>query len=147
MEITIRSAEESDFEQILGLINELAVFEKMPEKMTNSIERMKKEKEFFNCFVAETEDKKIIGYATYIFCYFTWVGKSLYMDDLYIKPEFRSCGIGTKLIDKVISFAKDSGCHKVRWQVSNWNSPAITFYKKLGAIIEPDEQNCELIMD
>ncbi len=144
-EIRIRPVEESDFSQIVSLFKDFAIFEKAPEKMTNSVERMNKEKAFFNCFVAETEDNQIIGYVTYFFGYYTWIGKSLYMDDLYVKPEYRANGIGTKLIDKVIEFAKDSECHKLRWQVSEWNKPAIGFYKNIGAQVDGSEQNCDLI--
>jgi len=147
MEITIRNAVELDFPQIVELIRELAIFEKTPQKMTNNVEKMTKEKEFFNSFVAETTDKKIVGYTTYIHCYFTWVGKSLYMDDLYVKPEFRGKGIGTKLLQQVIVYAKSSQCHKIRWQVSSWNTPAMDLYRKLGASIDGVEQNCELILD
>ena len=146
MDITIRKAKESDFEQINALFKELAIFEKVPEKMANSVEMMKAEKDFFGCFVAETPDKEIIGYTVFFFCYFTWFGKSLYMDDLYIKPDFRGAGGGTKLINKVIQYAKETGCHRVRWQVSNWNAPAIDFYRKLGAEISTIEQNCDLLI-
>ncbi len=146
-EIRIRAVEETDFLQIVSLFKEFATFEKMPEQMTNSVERMSKEKDFFHCFVAETKDKKIIGYATYFFCYYTWIGKSLYMDDLYVKPEYRANGIGTKLINKVIQFAKDSECNKLRWQVSDWNKPAIDFYTHIGAKIDSNEHNCDLIFD
>lgn len=147
MEINIRSVEETDFEQIINLFRELAVFEKLPEKMINSVERMHIEKEFFNCFVAETTDKIIVGYATYFFAYYTWIGKSLYMDDLYVKPEFRGKGVGTKLINQVIDFAKKSGCHKLHWQVSGWNKQAMEYYKRLGATVDNTEHNCDLILD
>ena len=146
-EVRIRAVEETDFLQIVSLFKEFATFEKMPEQMTNSVERMSKEKNFFHCFVAETKDKKIIGYATYFFCYYTWIGKSLYMDDLYVKPEYRANGRGTKLINKVIQFAKDSECNKLRWQVSDWNKPAIDFYTHIGAKIDSNEHNCDLIFD
>jgi GNAT superfamily N-acetyltransferase len=147
MEIKIRSSKETDYSQIVDLFKAFATFEKLPEKMTNSVDRMNKEKDFFNCFVAETSDNKIIGYVTYFFCYYTWTGKSLYMDDLYVQHEYRAKGVGTKLINKVIEFAKDSKCHKLRWQVSNWNKPAIDFYKNIGATIDSVEQNCDLILD
>lgn len=124
---------------------ELAEFENHPEKMVNSVERMKAEKKNFNGWVIETPDNKIVGYATYFFCYFTWIGKSLYMDDLYVKPEFRGMGLGTQLINKVIQYAKEEGCHKLRWQVSAWNNRAMDFYKKLGAEIDGTEQNCDLV--
>jgi GNAT superfamily N-acetyltransferase len=107
---------------------------------------MKDEQEFLNCWVMETPDNKIIGYVTYFFCYYTWTGKAMYMDDLYVKPEFRGTGIGTQLINKVIQYAKETGCHKLRWQVANWNSLSINFYKKLGAEINSLEQNCALML-
>jgi len=147
MEITIRNAVESDFPQIVDLFMEFATFEKMPDKMTNTVEKMIEEKDFFHCFVAESSDKKIIGYATYFFGYYTWIGKSVYMDDLYVKPEYRASGTGTLLIGRVIELAKSSQCHKLRWQVSNWNNPAIGFYKSIGATIDSTEQNCDLIFD
>lgn len=147
MEITIRSAKETDYSQIIDLFKDFAAFEKLPEKMTNSVNRMIKEKDFFNCFVAETNDKIIVGYVTYFFCYYTWIGKSLYMDDLYVTPEYRANGIGTRLINRVIEFAKNSQCHKLQWQVSEWNKPAIDFYKNIGATIDSVEQNCDLILD
>lgn len=145
MEINIRAAREDDFEQIVELFREFALFEKLPERMTNSVEQMQAEKDFFNGFVAETDNGKIVGYATYFFVYYTWVGKSLYMDDLYVQPQYRSLGLGTQLIKKVIDYAKLSGSRKMRWQVSKWNTPAIDFYKKLGAVIEDTEQNCDLL--
>ena len=147
MNIKIRKAIESDFEQVNILFREFAEFEKLPEKMINSVERMKLEKELFNCFVAETPDNEIVGYAMYFFCYFTWTGKSLYMDDLYVKPDYRGVGIGSLLINKVILHAKETGCHKLRWQVSNWNKPAKDFYRKLGAEISDVEQNCDLMIN
>jgi len=147
MEITIRKAEESDFVQINALFKEFAEFQNSPEKMINSVEMMKAEKDFFDCFVVEKPDGKIIGYAVFFFCYFTWTGKALYMDDLYIKPNFRGSGIGTRLINKVVRYAIETGCHKVRWQVSDWNKPAINFYKKLGAEISIVEQNCDLVLE
>lgn len=145
--MNIRKVEDTDFEQLNALFKEFAAFEMLPEKMTNTVERMKEERDFFHCFVAETSDKKIVGYVTYFFCYYTWIGKSLYMDDLYVMPECRGRGIGTILINTVIRFAKETGCHKLRWQVSEWNKPAIEFYRKLGAEIDGVEQNCDLLLD
>ncbi len=147
LRINIRTVEETDFAQLIELFKEFAAFEKLPDKMVNSIDRLLKEKEYFNCFVAETQDKKIIGFASYFFSYYTWIGKSIYLDDLYVKPEYRANGIGTRLINQVIEFAKSTQCHKLRWQVSEWNKPAIHFYKKMGATIDNVEMNCDLILD
>ncbi len=144
--ITLRNANQNDFSTMLELFLEYATFEKMPEKMTNSLERMLAEKELFHSFVAETTEGEIVGYTTYFFCYPSWIGKSLYIDDLFVKENYRGKGSGTSLIRKAIKYAEESGCHKVRWQVSNWNTPAIDFYKKLGAEISTTEQNCNLVL-
>lgn len=68
------------------------------------------------------------------------------MDDLYVKPEYRGLGLGTKLINEVISFARSQNCHKVRWQVSEWNTNSIEFYKSLGAKLDNLEYRCDLIL-
>jgi GNAT superfamily N-acetyltransferase len=67
------------------------------------------------------------------------------MDDLYVKPAYRGKGIGKRLLNQVIDFAKQTGCHKLHWQVSSWNQPAIEFYQSLGATIDPVESNCDLV--
>ena len=145
MAVTIRKIEESDYLVLISLFKEFALFEKLPEKMTNSVEQMLREKEYLTGFVAVNAADEILGYATYFFGYYTWIGKSLYMDDLYVRPDFRGTGIGTKLINEVIAFAKAENCKKLRWQVSEWNQPAIDFYKSLGANVDAVESNCDLL--
>lgn len=147
MNINIRIATEDDFPSILLLIKELAAFEKAPEKVTNSVEQMKKEKELFRCFVAETESKEIVGMALYFFAYYTWVGKSLYLDDIYVKESFRKQKIGTALLRKIFNVAREEGCRRVRWQVLHWNQPAIQMYKKCGAEINDEWLNCDFDSD
>ena len=143
-DIRIEAIEERDFPELVALFKEFALFEKLPEKMLNSVDRMEHEKNFINGFTVKSEDGRIVGYVTFFFAYYTWTGKALYMDDLYIRPECRGCGLGTLLIKKVIAFAKENCCRKLRWQVSNWNDPAICFYENLGAEINRVEINCDL---
>lgn len=145
--ILIRAAAEADFNQLILLFKEFSVYQKLPGRMKNNFNQLKEEKDFFHGFVAETSDKKIIGYATWFFTYYTWSGKGLYIDDLYIVPEFRGKGIGTLLMERITSFAKENKCHKVRWQVSHWNTSAIEFYRKMGAEIDDLEKNCDLNLD
>ena len=140
----IREATEKDFPAILNLIKELALFEKAPEKVTNTVEQMKEEQNFFEALVAEKEGGEIIGFALYYFVYYTWVGKSLYLDDLYVKEKYRGNKIGYALLDKVIAFGKDNSCKRIRWQVLDWNEPAIAFYNKLGARLDNEWINCDL---
>jgi len=146
MNMTIRKIEEKDFAELIALFHEFALFEKLPDKMTNSVTQMKAEKEYLHGFVAVSESDTIVGYVTYFFAYYTWTGKSLYMDDLYITREFRGLGMGTRLIREVIDFAKSNDCKKLRWQVSEWNKPAIEFYQSLGATVDSVESNCDLIL-
>jgi len=142
MNSNIRKAKEEDFPAILSLIKMLAEFEKAPEKVTNSVEQMKQEKEHFQCFIAETDTGEIVGMALFYFVYYTWVGKSLYLDDIYVKESFRKQKIGTDLLRKVFEIARAENCKRVRWQVLNWNKPAIEMYKKCGAEIDDEWLNC-----
>lgn len=144
MAYTIRKGEEGDFEAILGLIKELAAFENASEKVLNTVEQMKAEQDLFHCFVVEEEEtKEILGMALYYFAYYTWVGKSLYLDDLYVKKTCRGQGIGSALLEQLFDVAREANCKRVRWQVLNWNEPAIALYKKCGATIDNEWSNCD----
>jgi len=125
------------------LIKELAAFQNSPEKVINTVEQMKEEKNFFRCFVAENEQKEIVGMASYFFAYYTWVGKSFYLDDLYVKESCRGQKIGTLLLRHLFEIAKTENCKRVRWQVSDWNKTALEFYKKCGAEIEEEYCICD----
>ena len=147
MNISLRNIQEEDFPTLISLFQEFAEFEKLPAKMTNSVEQMMEEKEYLKGFVAASGTGEILAYVTCFFAYYTWVGKSLYMDDLYVRQDFRGRGIGTQLINKVIELAKAESCKKLRWQVSGWNQPAIDFYKSLGAKVDSVESNCDLVLN
>lgn len=142
MNITIRQATEDDYPSILSLIKELAEFENASEQVTNSIELMKKEKDYFLCYVAENGENEIVGMALFYFVYYSWVGKSLYLDDIFVKENFRKHKIGTALLKKVFEIAKKENCKRVRWQVLDWNQPAIEMYKNSGAVIDNEWLNC-----
>lgn len=142
MDVKIRPGTEDDFPAILGLIKELAEFENASGKVTNSVERMKKEQDCFDFHVAEL-DGEIVGMALYYTVYYTWVGKSMYLDDIYIKQVHRGKGIGTLLLAKVFEAAQKQGCQRLRWQVLDWNVGAIGFYEKIGATIDKEWYNCD----
>jgi ribosomal protein S18 acetylase RimI-like enzyme len=142
MNITVRPATEDDFPAVLSLIKELAEFERAPEKVTNSVEQMKQEQDLFRCFVAETETREIVGMALFFLAYYTWIGKSIYLDDIYVKRSLRQQKIGTALLNKVFEVARAEKCKRVRWQVLDWNEPAISFYRKCGAEISGEWLNC-----
>jgi GNAT superfamily N-acetyltransferase len=147
MNISIRKATNLDFPVILTLIRELAAFEKAPEKVTNTVEQMRQEQDLFRCFVAETEKGEIVGMALYFFAYFTWVGKSLYLEDIYIKEAYRKLKIGTALLNRIFDVAREENCKRVRWQVLKWNESAIQMYKKNGAEIDDEWLNCNYDAD
>lgn len=142
MEIKIREASEADYGSIMDMIKELARFERAEEKVKNSVSRMRREKRFFRALIA-SENGRIIGYAVFFFAYYTWVGKSLYLDDIYVKPRYRGKKAGTALLKKVFEIAAKEGCKRVRWQVLDWNKNAIKFYSKHGARIDESWLNCD----
>ena len=142
----IRQAEEEDFENILRLIQEFSLFQQTPEKVTIDLEQMKAQKDLFKCLVAQTSNGDIIGFASFYYAYYSWSGKAMYLDDLYVMESHRKQSVGKKLLDAVIDLAKREQCKKVRWQVSGWNSYAIAFYKKMGANIDSTEINCDLVL-
>lgn len=129
----IRKAEPSDFIHIYELIKALAVFENEPNEPSNSLKKFIEDgtakQPKFQVLVAEVE-QKIVGIALYYFGYSTWKGSMLYLDDLVVKEEFRKLGIGKKLMDELISIAKEERIHQIRWHVLDWNENAINFYKK-----------------
>ena len=142
MNITIRKGIEADYPAIIDLINEFALFQKTPERVTNTVEQMRADNNLFQCFVAVDDRNRIVGYAAWFLAYFSWTGKALYLDDLYVVESARGLAIGTRLLQTVIDHATATNCVKVRWQVSNWNKTAIAFYRKMGAQIDDVEMNC-----
>lgn len=140
----IRPYQKQDLPAILELIKELALFEKAPEKVTNTVPLMEQEMDYFHCYVAESTDGEILGMALYYFVYYTWVGKSLYLDDIVVKSSRRGNGIGTQLLEAVLETGKKAACKRIRWQVLNWNQPALDFYKKYGCTFDEEWVNCDI---
>ncbi len=104
---------------------------------------MKEESAYFDCFIAENEKNKIIGIALTFTAYSTWVGRYLFLEDLIVNENYRGNKIGSKLINMVFELAKKQKVERVRWQVLNWNKPAIEFYKKINATIDKEWYNCD----
>jgi ribosomal protein S18 acetylase RimI-like enzyme len=144
MSYSIRPYTKADIPQIIVLIKELAEFENATDQMKNTAELMEQEADYFHCLVVENEEKNIIGMALYYYCYYTWVGKSLYLDDLIVTAAHRGKGIGTLLLKKVIDTGKQANCKRIRWQVLDWNENAIALYEKMGAKIDKGWYNCDI---
>ncbi len=134
---TIRQAKEADTELIFSLIRKLAVYEKMEDAVITSAEELREQlfvKENAQVLIAE-EAGTAIGFALYFFNFSTFVGRSgLYLEDLYIEPEYRGKGYGKQLFVQLATLAKEKNCGRMEWSVLNWNTPAINFYKSLGAV-------------
>jgi ribosomal protein S18 acetylase RimI-like enzyme len=146
MSIIVRPVTDKDLPAIFLLIKEFAVFQRTPEKLTVSLDQMQSEKDYFNAFVAEDAGEGIVGFASYYFAYYSWTGKAIYLDDLYVKESSRGQSIGSQLLDALIALAQKNKFKKIRWQVSKWNEKAIRFYKKLGAVTDDTEMNCDLLI-
>lgn len=141
MEINIRRAEEKDMAAVLELINELAVFEKEPDAViideNDLIRDGFGENPAFYCFVAEANGK-IEGMALVYFRYSTWKGKTVHLEDLIVREEFRGKGLGSALYTEVIKFAAEQKVKRTEWVVLNWNKGAADFYRRSGADVMED---------
>jgi GNAT superfamily N-acetyltransferase len=142
--IFIRTADVTDYETLYSMMRDFAHFQKTPERLTLTLEQLKVDKDIFQCIVAVTSDNQIVGFSTWFFAYYSWTGKAVYMDDLYVVELYRNQGVGSRLIEAVIQVAKNAGCTKVKWQVSRWNDAGIRYYKKIGATIDEIDINCDL---
>ena len=136
MSFIIRKGEEKDVQSVFDLITELAVFEKEPEAVEITVEDLLKDgfsdKPRFNLFVAE-EDSKIIGIALFYERYSTWKGKTIHLEDLIVTKSKQKIGAGKALYSAVLKYAHDNGFNRVAWEVIDWNTNAIDFYKSTGA--------------
>ena len=147
MDFIVRKGTQKDLPDVLRLVRELALFEKAPLEVTNTVNDMESdlfgEKPAAGFHVAVLKNE-IVGIAVYFIKYSTWKGKGLYLDDLIVTESQRGNGIGQKLFDAFMGEAKRTGAKQVHWQVLDWNTSAIDFYKKLGASIEAEWLDCKM---
>lgn len=147
MSFSIRRAQPADCGRLMELVRELAVFEKAPDEVTVTDEHFLESgfaaTPVWWAFVAEA-DGIIQGFALYYIRFSTWKGKRLYLEDLLVTEAMRGKGMGKALFDRVIEEGKEKGLSGMVWQVLDWNQPAIDFYKKNGANIDPGWHNCSL---
>ncbi len=140
----IRKAAPKDMQAVVELITELAVYEKAPEQVEITAERLIKdgfgEHPQFYILLVEL-DAEIIGMAFYYYKYSTWKGRCLYLEDLVVKEEHRKSGVGSLLFEEVIRVAKHEKVKRMEWQVLDWNEPAIKFYNKYNAELDPEWMN------
>jgi GNAT superfamily N-acetyltransferase len=136
MSFIIREGQKKDAQAVLDLITELAVFEKEPEAVEITVDDLLKdgfsENPKFKLFVAE-EDSVVIGIALFYERYSTWKGKSIHLEDLMITESKRKIGAGKALYSAVLKYAHDNNFNRVAWEVIDWNTNAVNFYKSTGA--------------
>jgi GNAT superfamily N-acetyltransferase len=137
MATTIRAATVADVPRILALIRGLAEYEREPDAATATEADLLRDgfgpNPFFFCLMAE-HDGQTAGFALYFFNYSTWMGRpGLYLEDLFVEPQFRGMGIGKALLQRVAAIAIGKNCRRMQWEVLDWNTPAIEFYRAMGA--------------
>jgi GNAT superfamily N-acetyltransferase len=133
----IREATEADVPLILRFIRDLAVYEKLEHKVVTT-EAVLRQTLFGNPRFAEVvfavEEGVQAGFALFFHNYSTFLGQpGIYLEDLFVKPEYRGRGIGKALLAHLAKLAKERGCGRVEWAVLDWNTPSIEFYKSIGA--------------
>ncbi|WP_138483751.1 GNAT family N-acetyltransferase [Dyadobacter bucti] len=145
MNFSTRQGTLEDIPSIFELVKELAIYERALNQVTNNIEKMTRDynEKLFDFFVAEA-DSKIIGMSLYYFRYSTWKGKRLYMEDIVVTESMRGNGIGKILFDATVAAAKRTGCTGMLWQVLDWNTSAVGFYRKYGTNFDNEWINCSL---
>jgi GNAT superfamily N-acetyltransferase len=146
-ETIIRDGKKEDLPRALELVKELALYEKAPDEVINTVKLMERDgfgpQPIFGFFVAENETG-IVGLSLYYWRYSTWKGKRLYLEDIIVTESERGKGVGKILFDRTMQHALDTDCTGMMWQVLDWNEPAINFYKKYGSKIANDWLNCNL---
>ena len=145
----IRKGKKEDLEAVFGLIQELARYERAPEQVTNTLEKMEEDgfgaQPVYGFYVLIKESSaEIIGTAIYYYRYSTWKGKRLYLEDYIVTEAERGKGAGKLLFERVMQKAIEENCTGMMWQVLDWNDPAINFYRKYNADIESGWYNCHL---
>jgi GNAT superfamily N-acetyltransferase len=145
----IRPAIATDVPLIRALVQELAEYEREPHSVLITEEQLLRDGfspnpedgRYFECLIAEVETENgsaPAGFALYFPIYSTWRGRSVHLEDLFVRPEFRGHGIGKALLGQVAAIAIERGCARLQWDVLEWNKPAIDFYQSLDAAMLDD---------
>ena len=153
MNFTLRLAEKKDMESVLNLITELAVFEKEPDAVDITVDDLIRDgfsnPPKFKVYFAKQENT-IIGIALFYERFSTWKGRTLHLEDLIVKKSKQKIGAGKALYTAVLKYAYDHNFNRVAWEVIDWNSNAINFYKSTGAtylnnwsVVQMNKENLE----
>jgi len=150
MEYTIRKAEKTDAASILGLIQELAVFEREPDAVVVTEKDIEAHgfgsTPLFHCFVVEKDDT-VVGMALFYPRYSTWKGPTFHLEDLIVTEAHKGKGVGTALYQAFIAYAYNAEVNRVEWVVLDWNNPAVQFYKNSGAQVSEEWNTVQMDRD
>lgn len=133
----IRTGTEEDAPVIFSLIKELAEYEHLAHEVVASVDDIRRtlfgERPFAETLIGEYGDLPI-SFALFFYNFSTFMGKpGIYLEDLYVQPEHRGKGFGSKMLAHIAALARERNCGRFEWSVLNWNTPAIRTYEKLGA--------------
>ena len=145
---TLRAAEPRDLPAIVGLVHELAAFEKLSHLVQVTPERLHPhlfgDRPVAEAIVAEA-GTQVVAFALFFTNFSTFLGRpGLYLEDLYVQPAFRNQGIGRALLLHLARLARDRGCGRFEWSVLDWNVDAIRFYERMGATLLPEWRICRV---
>ncbi|ELS32495.1 MULTISPECIES: GNAT family N-acetyltransferase [Pseudanabaena] len=149
-QFTIRTATIADIPAIFSLIQALADYEKLSDRVTGDIAQLQEDlfgnNPCIEAIVAQIEaSQQVVGFALFFTNYSTFLTRrGIYLEDLFVLSEYRGSGIGKALITKVAQIALTRGCGRFEWSVLDWNAPAIAFYKRIGAEVLPDWRICRV---
>lgn len=144
----LRPATRADVPLILALIRELATYERDPDAVVATEEALLRdgfgERPLFQVTIAEWSGEPV-GFAFWFLAYSTWRGQpTLYLEDLFVRPEARGRGIGKEMMRHLAGTALDLGCGRFVWQVLDWNTPSIEFYESLGGQVVREWLTCRV---
>lgn len=142
VQISLRLATEQDIPTILQFINGLADYEKLADQVVATEQKLKDtlfgEKRYAEVIIAEYQQQQA-GFALFFHNYSTFLAKpGIYLEDLFVLPEFRGKGIGKQLLSYLAQLAVERNCGRLEWSVLDWNQPAIDFYQAQGATLLHD---------
>lgn len=145
MNFLIETAKEEHIPAIIALMREFAEYENLLEYLEITEEKLCAalfgENGFVECLIATSEDQ-LIAYALYFLNFSSFRGQTgVYLEDIFIKKEFRKFGIGELMLKQIARAGKENGAVRMDFQVLDWNEPAINFYKKHGAIMDESERH------
>ena len=146
--LIIRDAEASDSHTLFGLIQGLAEYEKLSDAVIGNAEALKEHlfgsPKYVDAILAEFQGKAV-GFAIFFHNYSTFLTKpGIYLEDIFVSPEYRRQGIGKALLMRVAQIAVERDCGRLEWSVLDWNVSAQTFYRNMGADILEDWRICRV---